>query len=44
MAIIVGLSQAAALGDAKAAKVLFDVLGEDANDTDGGVIIADDIP
>ncbi len=43
MAIIVGLSQAAALGDAKAAKVLFDVLGEDANDTDGGVTIVDDI-
>lgn len=45
MAIIAGLSQQATLGDAKAAKVLFDLLGEDAdNDADGGVAIVDDIP
>ena len=31
MAIIVGLSMKAAKGDSKAAKVLFDLLGEDAN-------------
>lgn len=31
MAIIVGLSMKAAKGDAKAAKVLFDLLGEDAS-------------
>lgn len=45
MAIIIGLSEAAALGDAKAAKVVFDLLGEDAKeDADGGVTIVDDIP
>ena len=44
MAIIIGLSEAAALGDAKAAKVIFDLLGEDArDDSDGGVTIVDDI-
>ena len=43
MAIIVGLSRAAALGDAKAAKVLFDVLGEDARDDGEGVQIIDDL-
>lgn len=42
MAIIVGLSKAAALGDAKAAKVLFDLLGEDDNDG-GEVQIIDDL-
>ena len=45
MEMIVGLQEAAALGDAKAAKVLIDLIGEDAkDDTDGGVTIVDDIP
>lgn len=44
MAIIVGLSKAAARGDPKAAKVLFDVLGEDSKSDDGeGVQIIDDL-
>lgn len=43
MAIIVGLSKAAALGDAKAAKVLFDLLGEDDKDDGGEVQIIDDL-
>ena len=43
MAIIVGLSRAAALGDAKAAKVLFDILGEDSKDDGEGVQIIDDL-
>lgn len=43
MAIIVGLSKAAALGDAKAAKVLFDLLGEDSKDDGGEVQIIDDL-
>ena len=43
MAIIVGLSKAAALGDAKAARVLFDVLGEDGKDDGGEVQIIDDL-
>ena len=44
MEMIVGLQEAAALGDARAAKVLIDLLGEDAkDDTDGGVTIVDDI-
>lgn len=44
MEMIVGLQEAAAQGDARAAKVLIDLLGEDAkDDTDGGVTIVDDI-
>ena len=44
MEMIVGLQEAAAQGDARAAKVLIDLLGEDAkNDTDGGVTIVDNI-
>lgn len=44
MEMIVGLQEAAAQGDAKAAKVLIDLLGEDAkDDTGGGVTIVDDI-
>lgn len=44
MAIIVGLSKAAARGDPKAAKVLFDVLGEDSRTDDGEVVqIIDDL-
>ena len=36
MAIIVGLSASAAKGDAKAAKLLFDLLGEDAKNSGEG--------
>ena len=44
MAIIVGLAEAAATGDARAAKVLIDLLGEDAKaNDDGGVQILDDV-
>ena len=44
MAIIIGLVDAASCGDAKAAKVLIDLLGENAKEeTDGGVTIVDDI-
>lgn len=44
MAIIIGLADAAASGDARAAKTIFDLLGEDAKeDADGGVTIVDDI-
>lgn len=41
MAIIVGLAEAAAKGDARAAKVLIDLLGDDnqAADEAGGVIV-----
>lgn len=45
MEMIVGLQEAAAQGDARAAKVLIDLLGEDAkDDSEGGVTIVDDIP
>lgn len=44
MAMIVGLHDMAAMGDARCAKVLIDLLGEDAReDGDGGVVIVDDI-
>lgn len=44
MAMIIGLTAAATAGDAKAAKVIIDLLGEDAKeDGDGGVTIVDDI-
>lgn len=44
MAIIVGLAEAAVAGDARAAKVLIDLLGEDARaNDDGGVQILDDV-
>lgn len=44
MAIIVGLSKAAALGDARAARVLVDILGEDNTKHDGGEVqIIDDL-
>ena len=45
MAMIIGLAMAATAGDAKAAKVIVDLLGEDARDGGGeGVQIIDDIP
>ena len=44
MAMIIGLTEAATMGDAKAAKVLIDLLGEDAKaNDDGGVQILDDV-
>lgn len=44
MAMIIGLTMAATAGDARAAKVLVDLLGEDVRDTDGGEVqIVDDI-
>ena len=44
MAMIIGLQQAAAAGDSKAAKVVFDLLGEDSKGDGEGVQIVDDIP
>lgn len=46
MAVIVGLTERAVAGDSKAAKVLFDLLGESAaidGTDDGGVQIIDDM-
>ena len=44
MAMIIGLTMQATLGDAKAAKVVIDLLGEDNKGNDEGVQIVDDIP
>ena len=43
MAMIMGLTMAATAGDAKAAKVIVDLLGEDGKDTGGEVQIIDDL-
>lgn len=44
MAMVIGLTERAISGDAKAAKVLIDLLGEKPEeDTDGGVQIIDDM-
>ncbi|NLU24136.1 MAG: hypothetical protein GXW99_05350 [Clostridiales bacterium] len=43
MAMIIGLAEAATQGDAKAAKVLIDLIGEDAGAEDAGVQIVDDV-
>ena len=43
MAMIIGLAEAATQGDAKAAKVLIDLIGEDAGADDAGVQIVDDV-
>ncbi len=44
MAMIIGLVEAATLGDAKAARIIIDLLGENAKEDDGGgVAIVDDI-
>ena len=43
MAMIIGLTWAATAGDAKAAKVIIDLLGEDGKDTGGEVQIVDDL-
>lgn len=44
MAMLVGLMQAGALGDAKAAKLVFDALGEEDKGSGDVVKIIDDIP
>lgn len=44
MAMIIGLVEAATLGDARAAKVVVDLLGENSKDEGGEVQIIDDIP
>ena len=43
MAMIVGLAEAATAGDARAAKVIIDLIGEDAGDNEAGVQIIDDL-
>lgn len=43
MAMVIGLTMAATAGDAKAAKVIVDLLGEDGKDTGGEVQIIDDL-
>ena len=43
MAMIIGLTEAATMGDAKAAKVVIDLLGDVAGEEDGGVQIIDDL-
>ena len=43
MAMIMGLTMAATAGDAKAAKVIVDLLGEDSKDAGGEVQIIDDL-
>lgn len=43
MAIVAGLSERAVKGDAKAAKVLFELLGDDASNESEGVQIIDDL-
>lgn len=43
MAMIIGLTMAATAGDARAAKVIVDLLGEDSGDSDEGVQIIDDV-
>lgn len=43
MAMIIGLTEAATLGDAKAAKIIVDLLGDVAGEDQGGVQIIDDL-
>lgn len=43
MAMIIGLTLAATAGDAKAAKIIVDLLGEDGKDSGGEVQIIDDL-
>jgi len=42
--MIIGLTMAATAGDARAAQVVIDLLGEGSKDTGGEVRIVDDIP
>jgi|GEM_PF-168745 len=43
MAMIIGLTEAATAGDARAAKVIIELLGDSAGEDDGGVQIIDDL-
>lgn len=43
MAMIIGLTEAATHGDAKAAKIIVDLLGDVAGEDQGGVQIIDDL-
>lgn len=43
MAMIIGLTMAATAGDAKAAKVIIDLIGEDDSQGEAGVEIIDDL-
>lgn len=43
MAMIIGLTEAATMGDARAAKVIIDLLGDVVGEDDGGVQIIDDL-
>ena len=43
MAMIIGLTEAATMGDARAAKVVIDLLGDVVGEDDGGVQIIDDL-
>lgn len=43
MAIIAGLAKTAAMGDSRSAKVLFELLGKDADNEQEGVQIIDDL-
>ena len=43
MAMIVGLTEAATAGNARAAKVIIDLLGDTVGEDDGGVQIIDDL-
>lgn len=43
MAMIIGLTAAATAGDARAGRLIIDLLGEDSKDDGGGVQIIDDL-
>ena len=43
MAMVIGLTMAATAGDARAGRLLVDLLGEDSNDAGGEVQIIDDL-
>ena len=43
MAMIIGLTEAATMGNARAAKVVIDLLGDVVGEDDGGVQIIDDL-
>ena len=43
MAMVIGLTMAATAGDARAAKVIIDLLGDVVGEDDGGVQIIDDL-
>ena len=43
MAMIIGLTEAATMGDARAAKVIIDLIGEEDSQGEAGVEIIDDL-